>query len=100
MEDRMKSEIHNDNNFNCKTHWLYRDGKDEPFEEPIMKKAQYEIDLIDEGYGEKLRVKIFSRVGKDPTHKRDFYTYLEFPTDSNFANSLRQFLGEKECLKY
>lgn len=100
MEDEMKSGIYHPNNFNCRTYWKYKDGAGEVPEEPETKKAQYEIDVFDEGFGKKLRVKIFSRVGKSPEHKRDFYTYLEFPIDSNFARAMYQFLdsylGEKE----
>ena len=94
MEDKMNSGIHHPNNFNCKTYWLYKDGSKERREEPEMKKAQYEIDMRDDGYGKKICIKIFSRVGKDAEHKRDFYTYLEFNLDSTFARSINEFLGE------
>ena len=89
MEDKMQPGIVNNSaNFNCNTYWLYRDGDTEQFEEPEMKKAQFEMGIRDSGYGKKLWVKIFSRVGKDPTHKRDYYNYIEFPVDCNFAKAL------------
>ena len=87
MDDTLKSNEH-PNNFKCKTYWNYVDGEGIRLEEPEQRTAQYEIDVKDEGYGKKLCVKIFSRIGSDPSHKRDFYTYLEVPIDCTFTRAL------------
>lgn len=89
MEDRMISQS---NNFKCRTYWQYRDGEEVRLEEPETKTAQYEMGINEDEFGEKFWIKIFSRVGTEPSHKRDYYTYLEFPTDSSFMNSLLEFL--------
>ena len=89
MEDRMFSQS---NNFKCRTYWKYKDGEKEKLEEPETKTAQYEMGINEDEFGEKFWLKIFSRVGKEPEHKRDFYTYLEFPTDSSLMRSLLNFL--------
>ena len=95
MEEKMdngKTNLYHPNNFKCKTYWNYTENN--TVEEPEQKTAQYEIDVKDEGYGRKCCVRIFSRVGTDPMHKRDYYTYLEFPFNSTFAKSLGEFLNE------
>jgi len=92
MEDKLTTNpnMYHPNNFKCKTYWNYTEGA---VEEPEQKTAQYEMDVKDEGFGKKCVIRIFSRVGTDPLHKRDYYTYLEFPFDSTFARSLVEFLN-------
>jgi len=93
MEDKMKSEeIYNSANFNCTTYWKYRNGDKVPFEEPTMKPAQYEMGIKETEWGNKIWIKLFSRIGEDPLHKRDYYTYLEFPLDCNFSTNLYRML--------
>lgn len=94
MEDTTKSgEIYHPNNFKCKTYWKYRDGDRAPFEEPEQRTSQYEMGIIDTEWGRKLWIKIFSRVGTDPLHKRDYYTYYEFPINCTFTRSLLEILS-------
>lgn len=92
MEDTTKSKatMYHPNNFKCKTYWNYTE--DGVLEEPEQRTAQYEIDVKDEGYGKKLCVRVFSRVGTDPLHKRDYYTYLEFPVESTFTKGLLEMI--------
>lgn len=89
MEDRLVSK---QSNFKCRTYWQYRNGEKEKLEEPETKTAQYEMGIDEDEFGEKFWLKIFSRVGTEPEHKRDYYTYLEFPTDSSLMRSLLDFL--------
>ena len=84
-----KTSLYHPNNFKCKTYWNYTEGA---VEEPEQRTAQYEMGVKDEGFGKKLWINIFSRVGTDPLHKRDYYTYLEFPLDSTFTKSLMEML--------
>ena len=84
--------MYHPNNFKCKTYWNYTE--DGVLEEPEQRTSQYEMSVKDEGFGKKLAINIFSRVGTDPLHKRDFYSYIEFPFDSTFAKSLYEFLKE------
>ena len=95
MEDKLESKtVYNSANFKCTSYWQYKDGESEPFEEPEMKKSQYEMGIKETEYGNKLWIKIFSRLGKDPKHKRDFYKHIEFPVDSKFADALYRMLGD------
>jgi hypothetical protein len=96
MEDTTKhtGEILHPNNFKCKTYWKYRDGNEAPFEEPEQRTSQYEMGIKDEGYGKKIWIKIFSRVGIDPLHKRDYYTYYEYPIECTFTRSLLAILKD------
>jgi hypothetical protein len=95
MEESMnngKTNLYHPNNFKLKTYWLYTE--DGILEEPEQKTAQYEMDIKDEGFGKKLCIKIFSRVGTDPLHKRDYYTYFEVPVDCTFTRSLLEILKD------
>lgn len=96
MEDKLTTNpnMYHINNFKAKTYWQYTENG--VLEEPEQRTAQYEMDIKDEGYGTKLCIRIFSRVGTDPMHKRDYYTYLEFPTKSTFARSLLEILEDNK----
>ena len=80
------------NNFKCKTYWLYSEDS-KTVEEPEQRTAQYEMGVEDLGYGKKLWIKIFSRTGTDPLHKRDYYNYFEFPIDCTFTTALMDIIG-------
>jgi hypothetical protein len=93
MEDKLTSNpnMHHPNNFKCRTHWLYtEDGK---VEEPEQRTAQYEMDVVGTEFGTKLKIRIFSRVGTDPLHKRDYYQYIEVPIECTFTKSLLDILS-------
>ena len=99
MEDKLSNKtVYNDNNFPCTSYWQYKDGESEPLKEPEMKKAQYEMGIKETEYGNKLWIKIFSRVGKESSHKRDFYKYIEFPVESRFSWALRDILSDNLML--
>lgn len=94
MEDKLTTNpnMYHINNFKMKTNWLYSDNG--VLEEPEQRTAQYEIGIKNEGYGDKLWINIFSRVGTDPLHKRDYYQYFEVPVDCTFTRSLYEFLKD------
>jgi hypothetical protein len=94
MEDKLAKDknMYHPNNFGATTYWKYTE--DGIVEEPEKRTAQYEIDIKDTDFGRKLCIKIFSRVGTDPQHKRDYYTYLETPVDCTFTRSLYEMLRD------
>ena len=94
MDDKLttNTNMYHSNNFKCRTYWLYGEGG--TVEEPENRTAQYEMGIKDEGFGKKLWIKIFSRVGEDPSHKRDYYTFLEFPINCTFSKSLLEILAD------
>jgi hypothetical protein len=94
MEDKITSIKPHPSNFLCRTYWQYKENPEDMLIEPESKHSQYEIDVFDEGFGKKMRIKIFARSNMDPKHKRDYYTYLEFPMNSTFSNTLFEFLKE------
>ena len=90
--------MYHPNNFGASTYWQYSDNG--ILEEPEKRTAQYEIDVKDTEFGKKLCIRIFSRVGTDPLHKRDYYTYLETLVDCTFTRSLLDILeGNLEIKK-
>lgn len=71
---------------------MMRHDYNSPLEEPLPKKAQYEMSAIETEWGDKVRIKVFS--GISDLEKRKFYTEFCFPIDSKFAEDLLEILKD------
>ena len=78
------------NNIPIKTYWKTRDKPRDLDDEPELRTAQYEIGVRDSKYGKKIWIELI--VGINDNEKRKFYSHLEFPAGSKFAEDLKEFL--------